>query len=86
MPADRVQTLGLIQGINVQTDRYIRLQLPLAGAGAVSNAEKEHREILRLCEAREAREAVAYLRKHILNAGKNLIVALKKRGSATAAA
>ena len=86
VPADRVQTLGLIQGINVQTDRYIRLQLQLAGAGAVSNAEKEHREILRLCEAREAREAVAYLRKHILNAGKNLIVALKKRGSATAAA
>ena len=86
VPADRVQTLGLVQGINVQTDRYIRLQLQLAGAGAVSNAEKEHREILRLCEAREAREAVTYLRKHILNAGKNLIVALEKRGSATAAA
>ena len=86
VPANRVQTLGLIQGINVQTDRYIRLQLQLAGAGAVSNAEKEHREILRLCEAREAREAVTYLRKHILNAGKNLIVALEKRGSATAAA
>ena len=86
VPAGRVQTLGLIQGINVQTDRYIRLQLQLTGPNAVADAEKEHREILRLCGARETREAVSYLRRHILNAGKNLLVALRNRTPAAAAA
>jgi len=76
VPADRVQTLAAIQTINVQTDRYIRLQLQLAGPGAVANAEAEHRELLRLCESREARAAVAYLRRHIQNAGKSLVAAL----------
>jgi DNA-binding GntR family transcriptional regulator len=75
-PADRVQTLAAIQAINLQTDRYIRLQLQLAGPGAVANAEAEHRELLRLCEAREAKAAVAYLRRHILSAGKSLVAAL----------
>ena len=80
-PSGRVQSLGLVQGINVQTDRYIRLQLQLAGAAAVADAEKEHREILRLCEGRD-KGAVGFLRRHVLNAGKNLIVALKGRTAA----
>ncbi|MGI4764054.1 MAG: GntR family transcriptional regulator [Janthinobacterium lividum] len=81
-PSNRVQTLAAIQGINVQTDRYIRLQLQLSGPGAIADAEKEHREILRLCEAREPTEAVAYLRAHILNAGRHLLVALRNRTAA----
>ena len=85
IPADRTQTLSLIHGINVQTDRYIRLQLQLSGASAIADAEAEHREILRLCEAREVKAAVAYLRKHILNAGKNLLSALARDRTAAAA-
>lgn len=68
-PADRVQTLAIIQGINVQTDRFIRLQLLLSDG--VSNAEQEHRELLALCAGRDAKRAVPYLRKHILDAGKS---------------
>ncbi len=78
LPADRVQTLGVIQGINLQTDRYIRLQLQLTGPGAIADAETEHREILALCTAGDVKAAVSYLRKHILTAGKNLLAALKK--------
>ncbi|MHA5498434.1 GntR family transcriptional regulator [Pseudomonas aeruginosa] len=74
--ANRVQTLSILQGINVQTDRYIRLQLLLTDA--LEDAEAEHREILRLCEARDTERAVLYLRKHILDAGRNLLDALKK--------
>ena len=68
-PADRVQTLAIINGINVQTDRFIRLQLLLSDG--VSNAEQEHRELLALCVERDAERAVPYLRKHIFNAGKS---------------
>ena len=82
--AQRTQTLSVIQGLNVQTDRYIRLQLTLT-AGALADAEQEHREILRLCKARDAARAVPYLRKHIQDAGRSLIVAIKQSRSAEAA-
>ena len=83
--AGRTQTLAIIQGINLKTDRYIRLQLQLTGAGAVADAETEHRELLRLSEAGDAKAAVAYLRKHISKAGRNLILALKQHRTAAAA-
>jgi DNA-binding GntR family transcriptional regulator len=82
--AQRTQTLSVIQGINVQTDRYIRLLLILT-TGGLADAEQEHREILRLCMARDAGQAVPYLRKHIQDAGRNLIIAIKQSRSAEAA-
>jgi DNA-binding GntR family transcriptional regulator len=80
--ADRVQTLTILQGINVQTDRYIRLHLLLTKA--FEDAEKDHRELLRLCTLRDADRAVGYLRKHILNASRALLTALRtSRATAT---
>jgi DNA-binding GntR family transcriptional regulator len=67
LPANRPETLSIIEGINIQTDRFIRAQLLMSGA--IANAELEHRELLRLCEERDIR-AVEYLRLHIQNAGK----------------
>jgi DNA-binding GntR family transcriptional regulator len=81
-PAQRVQTLAVIQGVNLQTDRYIRLQLILTGD--ILDAELEHRELLRLCVARDVEAAVPYLRTHILTAGSNLLDALQQRRSQTA--
>lgn len=75
--ADRVQTLGIVQGVNVQTDRYIRLQLLLTDGR--KEAEVEHRELLRLCENGEVKKAVQFLRKHINEAGANLVKILKSR-------
>ncbi len=74
--ADRVQTFGLIQAINLKTDRYIRLQLQITGPEAVAAAEAEHRELLRLSAGGDVKGAVPYLRKHILNAGRALAAAL----------
>jgi DNA-binding GntR family transcriptional regulator len=74
LPANLVQTLAVVQNINLQTDRYIRLQLVLSEA--VTAAAQEHRELLCLCAEGDADSAVTYLRKHILDAGENLKFAL----------
>jgi DNA-binding GntR family transcriptional regulator len=76
LAADRVQTLHIIQGINLQTDRYIRLHMLLTRA--VEKAERDHRELLRLCKLRDVDRAVPYLKEHILDAGRSLILALRK--------
>jgi DNA-binding GntR family transcriptional regulator len=67
MPAKRPETLSVIEQVNVKTDRFIRLQLLMSGA--IADAEREHRQLLHLCKARD-KGAVDYLRKHIVKAGK----------------
>ncbi|WP_246696518.1 GntR family transcriptional regulator [Mesorhizobium sp. SARCC-RB16n] len=74
--AGRVQTLAILQGINVQIDRYIRIQLLLTSA--FDEAEREHRQILSMCKNREPR-VVEFMRGHIIRAGHNLLEALNKR-------
>jgi DNA-binding GntR family transcriptional regulator len=81
--AGRVKTLAILQGINVQTDRYVRLHLSLTGE--LDAAEKEHRQILRLCEQRDVEKAVSYVKKHIVNASRDLLEALRKSRAARAA-
>ncbi|HVY15594.1 MAG TPA: GntR family transcriptional regulator [Rhodopila sp.] len=66
-PANRPETLAVIEQVNVKTDRFIRLQLLMTGG--IADAEQEHRELLQLCKARDKR-AVDFLRKHIAKAGK----------------
>jgi len=83
LAANRPQTLAVIQGINLQTARYIQLQLLLTRA--FDAAEQEHRELLRLCAARDVTQAVPYLRAHILDAGRNLLAALRNGAAASAA-
>jgi DNA-binding GntR family transcriptional regulator len=73
VPAGRVQTMAVIHGVNVQTDRYIRLQMILTDA--VAQAQEQHRELFRLY-AEGSSETVRYLRDHILNAKQDLIAAI----------
>ncbi len=75
-PAARPQTLAILQGINLQVERYIRLHLLMTDGLAA--AEREHREILRLCTLRDTDGAIAFLRAHILDAGRNLVVILRR--------
>jgi len=67
-PGNRPETLAIIEGINIQTDRFIRLQLVLTD-GAIATAEKEHRELLRLCAEHDP-SAIDFLRQHIINSSK----------------
>jgi DNA-binding GntR family transcriptional regulator len=76
VPANRAQTMAIVQGINLQTDRYIRLQLLLTDD--IEDAEKEHHEIIRLCEKRDVSKVVPYMRKHILDAKEHLLTALSR--------
>jgi DNA-binding GntR family transcriptional regulator len=71
LAGDRVQSLALAQTVNLQTDRYVRLHLLLTHA--IEGAETEHRELLRLCRARDVDGAVALLRRHILDTGGTLM-------------
>ena len=84
LPSGRVQTLQIVQSINVQTDRYIRLGLFLDKDSSVG-AEAEHRELLSLCANGKTRDAVAYLRTHIIHAGESLLRVLAESRAASAA-
>lgn len=80
VPASRVQTLAIVERINVQTDRYIRLQMILTDH-AIALAEEEHRELFRLYVERNVKAAFSYLRTHISNAKANLILSLSRHRS-----
>lgn len=74
LPSQRVQTLGIVQSINVQTDRYIRLQLAISHSS--TEAETEHRQLLELCAQGNVKAAVTLLKRHILETGRSLIASL----------
>ncbi len=74
--ADRPHTLDMVRGLNTNSDRYIRLQLLLAGGRP--KADQEHRQLLERCQAGDADGAAELLQHHIQSAGisaKNLIEA-----------
>jgi DNA-binding GntR family transcriptional regulator len=79
-PADRVRTLAIVQGINLQTERYIRVHLVMTDG--LAEAEAGHRELLRLCALRQSDQAVAFLREHILGAGRSLVTGLRSHRAA----
>jgi DNA-binding GntR family transcriptional regulator len=75
LPAQRAQTLGIVQGVNLQTERYIRIHLIVTDG--LETAQTEHRELLRLCALRDRAAAVAFLRDHITGAGHALVANLR---------
>jgi len=74
--AGRPQWLETVGRLNLQTDRFIRLQLALTGA--LDRARSDHRQILALAAAADARGAAALLRDHIREAGEGLAGALAR--------
>lgn len=62
--AKRPQTQDLVNTLNKNADRYIRMHL--LWAGGISKAESEHTELLTLCRAGNVEKAVAVLKQHIL--------------------
>ncbi|QLE85117.1 MULTISPECIES: GntR family transcriptional regulator [Shewanella] len=65
-PANRPHTLEVVHGLNTNCDRYIRLQLLLAGG--IPRAAQDHRDMLSYCKNQQIDEAVELLRAHILHA------------------
>lgn len=70
---DRPQTREIVENLNKNADRYIRMHLLLAGG--IHKAGGEHRELLNACRNKEIKKACKCLTDHILGA-KNEIRAL----------
>lgn len=80
-PASRPLTMGILESLQNQSDRYIRLQLSLTKGHA--RASDEHRAILEAARAGEADRACALLAAHITGAGHSLLEFLREhRGNA----
>jgi DNA-binding GntR family transcriptional regulator len=69
-PANRPLTMGIVQNLNFNVDRYLRLHLRLTEA--THRARTDHRRILEFCRKKRSDEACDYLGKHILDAGDQL--------------
>jgi DNA-binding GntR family transcriptional regulator len=74
-PSRRAATLRILRRINENMDRYIRLQISLTSGQL--KAHREHKQILRLCRARDVPRAVAALEQHIVDVRDGLMRQLK---------
>ena len=77
--ANRPQTQALVNILNKNADRYIRMHL--LWAGGISKAESEHNEILALSKARDIDKAVGLLKQHILGSRDEIKAFLEERES-----
>lgn len=75
--ANRPQTQDLVDTLNKNADRYIRMHL--LWAGGISKAESEHNKLLEFCKARETDKAVAILKQHILGSRDEIKAFLNER-------
>ena len=76
-PAERVVTMGIVQRLHQQSDRYLRMQLALTHGE--TRANEEHRAIAAATRAGDVKRASALMRDHIAGAGRSLLVFLEKR-------
>lgn len=70
-PADRPETMKVLESLHNKCDRYIRLQL--LGADHIERAQKEHGELIDLCRKRQKRAAKALLLQHIVGVEEDLV-------------
>jgi len=75
--ANRPQTANLVNILNKNADRYIRMHL--LWAGGISKAGPEHAELLAFCKARDIDNAVTKLKQHILNSRDEIKAFLSQR-------
>lgn len=75
--ANRPQTQALVNTLNKNADRYIRMHL--LWAGGVSKAGPEHNQLLAFCKTGDIDQAVAVLRRHILSSRDEIKAFLARR-------
>ena len=75
-PAKQPLTMGVVQNLQNQSDRYFRLQLALTNAKRRAN--EEHRALLEAVGDGEAAHACSILTAHILGAGRSLLDFLRE--------
>ena len=75
--ANRPQTQALVDTLNKNADRYIRMHL--LWAGGISKAGPEHNQLLSFCKTGDIDQAVAVLRRHILSSRDEIKAFLEQR-------
>jgi DNA-binding GntR family transcriptional regulator len=75
-PAGRAVTMGIVQRLHQQSDRYLRMQLALTHGE--SRANDEHRAIAAAVRSRDAKRACLLMREHIAGAGRLLLGFLRE--------
>ncbi|HEX7119592.1 MAG TPA: GntR family transcriptional regulator [Longimicrobiales bacterium] len=75
-PAGRPLTMGVVESLQNQSDRYIRLQLSLTSAQ--TRANEEHHAIADAVREGEVDRACALLAAHITGAGRSLLTFLRE--------
>src|SRR5215207_9271929 len=76
-PAERPLTMGIVQRLHQQSDRYLRMQLALTHGE--TRANDEHRAIAAAARAGDSKRACALVRDHIAGAGRSLLVFLRRQ-------
>jgi DNA-binding GntR family transcriptional regulator len=76
-PARKERTLSMIATLRLNFERYLRFTWE--ETHYLDQSQKEHREILDLCMARDSEGACALLKRHILGTGTLLVERLKLR-------
>ncbi len=69
--ANRPNTMEVVQNLNSNCDRYIRLHL--LQKGGIPKAEQQHRELIALCRSGETEAACSLLKEHIMGSAQDLI-------------
>ena len=77
--ANRPQTQALVDTLNKNADRYIRMHL--LWVGGISKAGPEHNQLLAFCKTGDIDQAVAILKKHILSSRDAIKAFLEQRES-----
>jgi DNA-binding GntR family transcriptional regulator len=75
--AARPQTLEIVNNLNKNSDRYIRMHFLLAGG--IKKAGGEHMQLIEFCRNKEAGKASKLLKAHILNAKDEIKALLKEQ-------
>lgn len=76
-PAHRKFTMGVLQKLHQQSDRYFRMEVLLAQGG--NRANDEHRAIVDACARKDVALASQLMRAHILGAGRSLVEMLQEQ-------
>lgn len=75
--AGRPFLIGMIRSVNDRIERYLRIQLTLAQGK--ETADREHRQILALCRARDAEGAAKVVHAHVMRACESLLANLPRK-------
>ena len=76
--AEKRQLFEVVENVRQNIVRYVHMQMKLRSSANLDHTIKDHGEILEYCALRETSKAAELLRRHILQAGDDLVGFLKQ--------